>query len=449
MRLKDSAASGGSDSGRSISAQDRAAAPGPTGRLRLAIVGSGIAGLGAAAELSDPHDITLFEAGDHIGGHVRTVDVELGGRLWPVDTGFVVYNETTYPHFTALLGRLGVRTRPAAMGFSVSDPRTGLEYCGSSINGLFAQRRNLFRPSFYRLLRDIMRFNREAPALAEAAGPELTLGRLVESTGFSRRFRDDYLVPMAAAIWSARAEDVLDFPALFFVRFFRNHGLLEPPQRQLQWRTLVGGSREYVAALIRPFAGRIRLATPVREVQRSPGSGVVVRTDRGAERFDQVILATHADQTLALLADATESEREILGAFKYLSNTALLHTDTSLLPKRRRAWASWNSHGCGAAAAAVAVTYHMSMLQGLDSPAPFLVTLNDQGRVADSKVLARMRFDHPVFTLETLAAQQRHGEISGIDRVHFCGAYWRNGFHEDGLASGVAVARTLLPTAAP
>ena len=418
------------------------------GRLRIAVVGTGIAGLTAARELhgvNGVHDLTVFEAGDRVGGHAHTQRVERWGRSWDVDTGFVVYNEQTYPSFTRLLAELGVATRPSTMSFSVADRATGLEYGGAGFSALFAQRSNLLRPSFLRMIADIVRFNREATALAEAAtlDADTTLGELLEGRGFGADVRDRYLAPMGAAIWSASTRDTLRMPAAFFVRFFHNHGLLRPPGRQLQWRTVEGGAQRYVDALARPFASRIRTRSPVRGLCRA-GDGVEVRTDDGVERFDEVVLATHADQSLALLSDATPAEREVLGAFRYASNDAVLHTDTRILPVRTRAWSSWNVRVAESPGRPVGITYHMSLLQGLATPEPFLVTLNDAERVDPARVLARMRYEHPVPTPAAIAAQRRHAEINGTHRVRFCGAYWRNGFHEDGHVSALAAVRDLV-----
>ncbi len=407
--------------------------------MKVAIVGAGISGLTVASRLHPEHDIQVFEAASHIGGHTHTVRVESPEGAYDVDTGFVVFNQHTYPEFCALLERLGVASHSTRMGFSVTDRRSGLEYGGESLDAVFAQRRNLLRPSFLRMISDILRFNREAPTLVAGAYANATLGELCDGAGFSAAFRDQYLVPMGAAIWSSSEHTMREFPAAFFVRFFRNHGLLEPPARQPRWRVVTGGSHAYVRALMAPFVDRVHASTPVLQVRRV-AEGVGVRLSDGFQRFDEVVFATHADQTLRLLADATPLEREVLGAFPYQGNSAVLHTDTRVLPRRRRAWASWNYHVPTAIGAPVSVTYNMSMLQGLATPEPFLVTLNDSGTIAPERVIRRMDFDHPIFTRDSLAAQARHHEVSGTDRVHFCGAYWRNGFHEDGVVSGLAVA---------
>ncbi len=416
--------------------------------MRIAIVGAGISGLTAAAALNPEHDITVFEAAAHVGGHTNTVRVDTASGPFHVDTGFVVFNERTYPEFCALLSRLGVVSRPTSMGFSVSDSLSGIEYGGETLDGVFAQRRNLVRPRFLRMLADILRFNREAIALVDGPCANDTLGELCERAGFSREFRDHYLVPMGAAIWSASERDMRAFPAAFFVRFFDNHGLLEPPSKQPRWRVVAGGSHAYVAPLIAPFAARVRTRTPVESVRRT-ADAVELRVPGATVRFDHVVFATHSDQALAVLADATPLEREVVGAFRYQRNSAVLHTDTSVLPRSRRAWASWNYHVPPDRGEPVSVTYDMTRLQGLASPERFLVTLNDTGRVHPARVIRRLEFEHPVFTREAIAAQSRHGEVSGRDRVHFCGAYWRNGFHEDGVATGLRVARQVGAVAPP
>lgn len=414
--------------------------------MKIAVVGAGISGLTAASLLHPEHEIIVFEAAEHIGGHTHTVRVETAAGPYDVDTGFVVFNERTYPEFCALLDRLGVASRQTSMGFSVSNAGSGLEYGGETLDAVFAQRRNLVRPSFLRMIADILRFNREARALVAGPYAGATLGELCDGAGFSRGFRDHYLVPMGAAIWSASERDMRLFPAEFFVRFFSNHGLLEPPAKQPRWRVVAGGSHAYVKPLIAPFSAHVHARTPVRSVRRV-ADGVELRLDGSTVHADHVVFATHSDQTLALLADATPLEREVLGAFRYQSNTAVLHTDTGVLPRRTRAWASWNYHVPADRGAPVSVTYDMTRLQGLHSRERFLVTLNDSGRVPAGRVLRRMTFEHPIFTRDSIAAQARHSEVSGSRRAWFCGAYWRNGFHEDGVVSGLTVARQLLRAA--
>lgn len=419
--------------------------------MRIAIIGSGIAGLTAAYRLHGTHDITLFEAGNRLGGHTHTRDVEIAGRRYPVDTGFIVFNNRTYPHFIALLDELGVASRDTVMSFSVCCAGTGLEYNGTNLNALFAQRRNLLRPSFYRMLADILRFNREAAEwldrLDGAAGNEttpdkLTLGEFLYNGRFGRPFIDRYIVPMGAAIWSTDPERMLTMPARFFIRFFRNHGLLSVKD-QPRWRVIEGGSRRYVEALTAPFRDRIRLNCPVIGIRRTERR-VELRTADGAlETFDQVVIATHSDQALRLLDDPSPVERAILGAIPYQANDVVLHTDARLLPRRKLARAAWNYHIPREPTRRVAVTYDMNRLQGLDAPETFCVTLNHDGPIDPSRVLERLTYHHPVFTPEAVAAQARRAEINGVDRTWYCGAYWRNGFHEDGVVSTLDIVDAL------
>jgi len=415
------------------------------GAQRIAVIGSGIGGMAAAWYLSSRHEVTLIEAADRLGGHTATVDVTLNGEQHAIDTGFIVFNDWTYPHFQRLLARLGVASQPTEMSFSVHETARDFEYNGHTLTSLFAQRRNLLRPSFHRLLRDILRFNREASQALDGdqLDPAMTLGAWLDANGFGDAFQHHYLLPMGAAIWSASIRDLRDFPLLFFVRFFRHHGLLSINDRP-QWHTLVGGSRSYIPALTAPYAERIQLATPVRGVRRY-ADHVEVRTDHGSQRFDQVVLACHADQALALLDDPSASEQAVLGAMPYADNEVVLHTDTRLLPRRRRAWASWNYRLDGRGDdARVSVTYDMNILQRLNSAHTFCVTLNDSAAIDPAKVLGRFTYAHPQFTLAGQAAQARHAEISGAEqRTHYCGAYWRNGFHEDGVWSALRVARAL------
>lgn len=408
--------------------------------MKLAIIGAGVAGLAAASRLVAEHEVTVFERDAHAGGHARTERITTPAGAVDVDTGFMVFNEATYPEFVRELARLGVESQPTTMSFGVTDRVTGIEYGGASWGALFAQRRNLLRPSFVRMVADIVRFNRTAASLVEGRYRDASLAELVEGEGLSATFRDSYLLPMGAAIWSASERALARFPAAFFVRFFRNHGLLEPPSRQLQWRVIRGGSQQYVSRLVAPFADRLRLGVAVREVRRVP-DGVRVAWQGGHATFDEAVLACHADQALALLADPTPLERRVLGAFPYAHNDALLHTDVGVLPRARAAWASWNHSREPDRDRPVSVTYDLSRLQHLRTPTPLLLTLNDSGRIAPDHVLRRVRFEHPVFTRDSIAAQALHPQVSGADRVHFCGAYWRNGFHEDGWVSGLAVAR--------
>ncbi|WP_136068324.1 NAD(P)/FAD-dependent oxidoreductase [Modicisalibacter radicis] len=417
---------------------------------RIAVIGSGISGLSAAHYLSAHHRVSLFEAEPRLGGHTATVDVTLAGRDYAIDTGFIVFNDRTYPHFEHLMEELGVAWQAAEMSFSVHDTQRDFEYNGHTLGSLFAQRRNLFRPCFYRLLGDILRFNRAASADLEAGrlDPTTTLGEYLDAAGYDEDFRRHYLLPMGAAIWSASIADLRRFPVAFFVRFFHHHGLLSLADRP-QWRTLVGGSRSYIPALTQRYAERIHRHCTVSCIRRDAG-GVDVDTTLGTARFDQVVLACHADQALGLLGDPSPAERDILAAIPYRDNEVVLHTDSTLLPRRRRAWASWNYRLDGRTdEARVAVTYNMNMLQRLTAPETFCVTLNDTAAIDPARVLGRYRYAHPTFTRDGEVARARHGEISQPRlHTHYCGAYWRNGFHEDGVWSALRVARALQPPGA-
>jgi uncharacterized protein len=404
--------------------------------MKIAIIGSGIAGNVAAYHLSREHDITVFEAGDHAGGHTHTHAIEQDGQSYNVDTGFIVFNDWTYPNFIALLDELGVPSQESAMSFSVRAEDSGIEYNGTSLNTLFAQRRNLLRPSFLRMIRDILRFNREAPALLAGSGDDITLGDYLAAQRYSRAFIEHYIIPMGAAIWSTDAENMQRFPARYFVRFFHNHGMLSVDQRP-QWRVVQGGSARYVEKLTAPFRERIRLRTPVEWIRRLPGQVLVKARGLETERYDQVFLACHSDQALALLADASTHEREVLGAIPYQENEAVLHTDTRLLPRRKLAWAAWNYHVLPQARERVALTYNMNILQGLNAPTPFLVTLNHSAAIDPAKIIKSIRYHHPLYTRAGVAAQARQAEINGARNTYFCGAYWRFGFHEDGVVSAL------------
>ncbi|MEJ8568658.1 NAD(P)/FAD-dependent oxidoreductase [Elongatibacter sediminis] len=416
--------------------------------MKIAIIGTGIAGNLAAHRLAREHDITVFEAAKRIGGHTHTVDVDLDGQRYPVDTGFIVYNDVTYPHFAALLDELGVASQPSDMSFSVRCERSGLEYNGASFNTLFAQRRNLLRPSFYRMLKDILRFNREAPALLDEPGPGISLGEYLHRGEYSSGFINHYILPMGAAIWSATPHGMGGVPAKFFIRFFHNHGLLSIDQRP-SWRIIRGGSREYVDKLVAGHRDRIRLNAGVQWIRRSSGSakgagaGQVVIKAVGSEpeRYDRVFVACHSDQALALLADPTAAEQAVLGAIAYQTNEAVLHTDTQLLPRHRRAWAAWNYHlpaDPGAAGGRATLSYNMNILQSLSAPETFCVTLNRTGAIDPDRILQHIEYDHPVFDQAAVAAQQRHREINGTGGTYYCGAYWRYGFHEDGVVSALS-----------
>ena len=408
--------------------------------MKIAIIGSGIAGLTCAHLLNRQHDISVFEAASWIGGHTHTVDVHLRGCDYAVDTGFIVFNDWTYPNFIKLLRQLGVAYKPTEMSFSVCDPLNDLEYNGHDLNTLFAQRSNLFSPPFWGMIRDILRFNREALDDYQNGriGPHVTLGNYLRLGRYSQRFIDHYIVPMGAAIWSMSLADMLEFPLEFFVRFFKNHGLLSVSRRP-QWYVVEGGSSAYIEPLTRAFRQRIRLNCPVFEVARDK-HGVTVHSPAGAERFDKVVFACHSDQALKLLAEPTSPEWEILGAIGYADNEVVLHTDTRLLPRRRRAWASWNYRLGGPSEQLAAVTYNMNILQGIDAPETFCVSLNQSEAIDPEQVLARFTYAHPQYSLAGIAAQARAEELLGARHSYFCGAYWGNGFHEDGVVSALRVA---------
>ena len=409
--------------------------------MKIAIIGSGIAGLTSAYLLQREHEITVFEAQDWIGGHTHTVPVRLDGREYAVDTGFIVFNDWTYPNFIQLLQQLGVGFKPTEMSFAVSDPDTGVEYNGHDLNSLFAQRSNLLSPRFWGMIRDILRFNKKALSDLEQGriAADTTLGQYLSQNGYGQRFIEHYIVPMGAAIWSMSLADMLGFPLQFFVRFFKNHGLLSVSNRP-QWYVIEGGSSAYVAPLTRGFAERIRLNCPVSRVERDE-LGVTLQSPAGRERFDAVIFACHSDQALQLLAEPSASEAEILGALRYADNDVVLHTDTRVLPKRRLAWASWNYRLGGPTRQPAAVTYNMNILQGIESEHTFCVSLNQTDAIDPDKILARFSYAHPQYSLAASAAQLRGEELQGRQHSYFCGAYWANGFHEDGVVSALRVAR--------
>jgi predicted NAD/FAD-binding protein len=413
--------------------------------MKIAIIGTGIAGNVAAWKLRRDHDITVFEANDRIGGHTNTVEVEDAGRALAVDTGFIVYNEHTYPNLTRLFAALGVDTVESDMSFSVSLNAGKFEYFGSA-PGLFAQPSNLVRPTFWRLFADLLRFYRSAPDLAARCDLErITLGEILSEGGYSDVFARRHLLPMAAAIWSSKLDDILAFPAATFVRFFENHGLFSLGDRP-QWRSVLGGSRRYVEALAAPIRHRVHLARPVVAIRRTP-AGVILRDAAGREqRFDQIVVATHADQALAILGDAaSHDERRILGAFRYQENRAVLHRDPALMPRRRRIWASWNSLAEGNAETThrVAVSYWMNRLQRLDTAQDVFVTLNPLRAPAPHLTHGEFTYHHPQFDHAALTAQELLPSIQGFDRAWFCGSYCGYGFHEDGLQAGLAVAAAL------
>ena len=403
--------------------------------MRIAIVGTGIAGNVAAYKLRDRFDITVFEAGSYVGGHTNTIDVEEDGRTLSVDTGFIVFNDRTYPNFIELLDEIGQASQPSEMSFSVHSANGRLEYNGSSLNGLFAQRRNLMRPSFYTMVRDILRFNREAALDIGKLPTKSTLAEYLFDKGYSADFVNHYLVPMAAAIWSAEPLAVLDMPAEFLVRFFKNHGLLQLDNRP-QWRVIQGGSREYVKRLTRGHRHAIRLNSPVQSIRRHSNGVQISTAEGGSESFDFVFLACHSDQALAMLEKPTRAESSVLGAIGYQDNEAVLHTDVTALPRRKRAWAAWNYMIPDDPCSHVAVSYNMNILQRLNAAKTYVVTLNDESRIDPSKIIRRIQYQHPMVTRESVLAQTRQAELNA-DRTFYCGAYWRNGFHEDGVVSAL------------
>ncbi len=409
--------------------------------MRIAVVGSGIAGLGAAWRLSKVHEVVLFERESRLGGHTHTHAVEQAGRRYAVDSGFIVFNPSNYPLLTRMFDELGVLSQPTTMSFGVQDARTGLEYNATDLDRLFCQRRNLLSPRFWGMVRDILRFYREAPALLQAPGDGPSLGDYLREGRYGRLFIEDHLVPMASALWSSPLDGILDFPAKYLVRFMDNHHMLQVQDRP-PWRVVTGGSSSYIPALQRDWKVQVRTSRPVRSVRRTDDAAWV-RSDDGEEAFDHVVLACHSDQALALLADPTPAEREVLGAIPYQANETVLHTDARLLPRNRRAWAAWNAYVPATPGQPCTVSYCMNQLQSLDSPEPFVVTLGRGREIDPARVLARMQYHHPVYTHASVAAQARRGEVSGVRRTWYAGAYWGFGFHEDGLRSGIEVAREL------
>ncbi len=384
----------------------------------------------------------VFEANDYVGGHTHTSRVEAWGREFTVDTAFMVFNDRTYPNFTRMLELLGVEAQQSDMSFSVRCDASSMEYQGSSLNGLFAQRRNLVSPRFHRMLADIVQFNRRAIRSLEAGELEegQTVREFLQKTRTGELFLSHYLLPMTGAIWSTPPERMLDFPAKFLIGFLRNHGLLNIFDRP-QWKTVAGGAKTYMDALTAPIRSQIRLSCPVTSVQRDSDRVLVSTSDGGQEMFDSVVFASHADQTLQMLMDASPVERETLSSFPYQANEAVLHTDVAKMPRRRRAWASWNYQIPTDHHQAVAVTYDLNRLQRLGAPAPLMLTLNDQGQVDEQQVLGRFTYAHPAYDRRSVAAQEQIAAMNGTNRTYFCGAYCGYGFHEDGVNSALAVAQ--------
>jgi predicted NAD/FAD-binding protein len=404
--------------------------------MRIAVVGAGVSGLVAAHQLCADHEVHVFEAGEWVGGHTHTVDVETAAGPVAVDTGFIVLNDRNYPSFERLLDRLGVPTQAAPMSFSVADTHGTFEWSSGSVNGMFACRGHVVDPAFHRMLRDLLRFQREARDLVGLNGSGPTLGAWLERNGYSREFVERLLIPQASAVWSADPRQMWSFPASFLAEFFDNHGQLGIRGRP-RWRAVTGGSARYVERLTEPFAGRIRTSSPVEWIERHDGHVDVKARGQEPERFDHVVLALHSDQALRILRDPSDREREILSAIPYQPNDVVLHTDRSLLPRRRRAWASWNFHLMDDPPPRTTVTYDMNRLQSLDTAEQFCVTLNRTEQIDPARIVGRWRYDHPVFTRAGVAAQARHAEISGVRRTHYCGAYWGWGSHEDGVRSAL------------
>ena len=408
--------------------------------MRIAIIGGGISGLVSAYLLHGEHEVTVFEANDYIGGHTHTVDVEREGKQYSVDTGFIVFNEVTYPNFVKLIRRLGVAYQSSVMTFSLKSEPEGKEYSAHNLNTIFGQRRNLLDPSFYAMVRDILRLRGEFSRLTKEIGEEKPLVPYLRSRGYSKRFIDFFLVPMAAAIWSADPISAERFPLRTFARFFLNHGILEV-KNPFEWKVITGGSARYVEKLTASFRDRIRLKAPIRSVTRHADHVEVEPVNGPAERFDHVVLACHSDQALALLGDPTSAEREVLGAIPYQGNLAVLHTDASVLPERRTLWASWNYLIPRTGTGRAVLTYDMNILQSLTSSEEFLVTLNLPSGIEERKKIGTYRYHHPQYSMAAPSAQARHSEISGRNRTHYCGAYWGYGFHEDGVKSALAACK--------
>lgn len=417
---------------------------GATSPLKIAVIGTGISGMAAAWLLSSRHDVTVYERADRIGGHSNTVDARTPDGLVPVDTGFIVYNEQTYPNLTALFNHLNVPSETTEMSLGVSLQNGDLEYAGENLATVFAQKRNILSPRFWSMLRDLRRFYRDAPTDMHRLGSQATLGDYLKLGGYGDAFRDDHLLPMAAAIWSAPAQAMLDYPAAAFIRFQENHGLLKLKDRPI-WRTVKGGSRSYVNQLTKPYADRIRLNETILSIRRHENGVDVTSTGSGTQHYNHIVLATHADQALALLTDASPRERALLGPFRYSRNLAVLHCDPQLMPKRRNIWSSWNYIGARQPGdtQALTVTYWMNRLQNLGTDTPLFVTLNPSQPPQGGTIFHSEIYEHPLLDTGAMAAQTKLWSLQGRNRTWFCGAYFGAGFHEDGLQSGLAVAEAL------
>ena len=409
--------------------------------MKIAIIGSGISGLTTAYLLHKDHDITVFEANDYIGGHTHTHEISQNNKMWRVDSGFIVYNEKTYPNFIKLLKELKVKVQKTTMGFSVKAPSQNLEYSGGSLNTVFAQRLNLFKPAFLIMLKDILRFNRLAAKELSKVDETTTILSFLEKHKFSKPFVENYIIPMGAAIWSTAANKTTEMPAAFYIRFFKNHGLLQIFNRP-QWYVIKGGSKSYVQKIIEGFQEKILLSKPVIKVERNP-SEVKIYCEKEADPlfFDKVVFATHSDQALALLKDPSNDEKSVLEAMPYQKNTAIVHTDVTLMPKIKKTWSSWNYLLSGDQNRPVTLTYNMNILQSLDAKPDFLVTLNSLNEINPSKIIKKIDYSHPLFTVNGVHAQKKKNQISGQNNTYYCGAYWGNGFHEDGVNSALDVCK--------
>ena len=408
--------------------------------MRIAIIGSGIAGMTAAYLLSEDHEVVVFEANDYVGGHTNTADVSLNGQQYAVDTGFIVFNERTYPNFIKLMKRLDVGWQNSVMSFSVQCDKTGLEFSPSYFNSLFIQRRNLLRPSFYRMLWDVVRFKRDSEDLLNSDDYSITLSDYLNGKGYSRSFIEHFIIPMGEAVWSADPQKFNEFPALYFAQFFKNHGFLNIKD-QPQWLTVKGRSRTYIKPITKSYADKIRLNSPVASVRRHEDWVEITPENQPSEKFDQVVIAAHSDQALGMLDDPSDAEQKILGAIPYQENEAVLHCDESLLPSKKAAWASWNYHIPKEDTGRVAVTYDMNILQSIGAPEEFCVSLNPAKAIDPDKIHRKYEYHHPAYNPESLIARQSHAQISGVNRTHFAGAYWGYGFHEDGVRSAVEVCK--------
>lgn len=408
--------------------------------MRIAIIGTGISGLTSAYLLNQNHDIVVYEKNDYIGGHTHTHSIKSKNQNLSVDSGFIVYNEVTYPNFIKLLKKLNVISQKTTMGFSVKSINKNLEYAGNSLGSLFAQTLNILRPSFWIMIIDILRFNKNAKLDLGFISPDVKLGEYLYRNKFSNSFINNYIIPMGAAIWSTKAKAMMDMPALFFIRFLNNHGLMQIKNRS-GWWVIKGGSSKYVEKIIVSFKSKIKLNTAIESIQRKDNKVIIKPFSHDEETFDAVVIATHSDQALRMLSDATKEENEILKALPYQLNEALLHTDEFVLPKRKKAWSSWNYNLDQGVDEPMAMTYNMNILQSLKSSETYCVTLNNSELVDDKKIIKTLSYEHPQFTPKGINAQKRKHEISGVQNTYYCGAYWRNGFHEDGVVSALDVCK--------